>query len=125
MRERPILFSAPMVRAILGGRKTQTRRVMKPQHFQLDGGGRPFTQLWDDEEQINWRRDMRCPYGVPGDRLWVRETIERGPMDLRGFDSAVYAADGAPTRLDSWGWKRNSFDAQGGVSCGTSEAFKA
>jgi hypothetical protein len=53
---RPILFSAPMIRALLDGRKTETRRVMKPQ------------PVWDDGEI-----DIECPYGRPGDLLWVRE----------------------------------------------------
>lgn len=69
MKERPILFSAPMVRAILEGRKTQTRRIIKPQpepmghgdfglHPKFGGGRKPLT----------------TPYGIPGDRLWVKET---------------------------------------------------
>jgi len=58
MKERPILFSAPMVRALLDGRKTQTRRVCK--------GARELSCARD------WPVDT-CPYGVPGDRLWVRE----------------------------------------------------
>lgn len=57
MKERPILFSGPMVRAILDGRKTQTRRVVKPRQGMLD----------------DWT-GLPCPYGKPGDRLWVRET---------------------------------------------------
>jgi hypothetical protein len=57
MRERPILFSAPMVRALLAGTKTQTRRIVK--------GGIPF----DDDFEI-----VASPYGDPGDRLWVRES---------------------------------------------------
>lgn len=66
MRERPILFSGPMVRAILEGRKTQTRRVVRPQpeHGLVSG------------EVIRCHRTGRefpCPYGQPGDRLWVRE----------------------------------------------------
>lgn len=70
MKERPILFSGPMVRAILNGRKTQTRRVCK-----LNAAGR--VQLrgrnWHiyDPASIN-----ACPYGLPGDRLWVRETFQ-------------------------------------------------
>jgi len=64
MKERPILFSGPMVRAILGGRKTQTRRVVKPQPINLTGP--------DFDGPVD--RSFACPYGQPGDRLWVRET---------------------------------------------------
>ncbi len=64
VRERPILFSAPMVRAILAGTKTQTRRIVKPQPT----SAQPIIAIADDGV---WR----CPYGTPGDRLWVRETI--------------------------------------------------
>lgn len=63
MKERPILFSAPMVRAILEGRKTQTRRVVKDRHIDAAPPACFF----------QWLRE-RCPYGQPGDRLWVRET---------------------------------------------------
>ncbi|AVG38330.1 hypothetical protein [Achromobacter insolitus] len=65
MRERPILFSAPMVRAILAGNKTQTRRVAK------EFAGR------DDLDAILTRfpNQSGCPYGQPGDRLWVRESF--------------------------------------------------
>lgn len=66
MKERPVLFSGPMVRAILEGRKTQTRRVMKPQPV----GETPFFDRW---ARGDW--DSRpFPYGRPGDHLWVRET---------------------------------------------------
>ena len=67
MKERPILFKAPMVRAILDGAKTQTRRVVKQDR---DGllDCRP-TPAWD----AFWKC-VACPYGKPGDRLWVRET---------------------------------------------------
>jgi hypothetical protein len=60
-KERPILFSAPMVRAILEGRKTQTRRIVKPEHV----------AAYHDDVPILFKR---FPYGKPGDRLWVRET---------------------------------------------------
>jgi hypothetical protein len=59
MKERPILFSGPMVRAILDGSKTQTRRVVADRHL---SGGPPEEVLLES-----------CPYGQPGDRLWVRE----------------------------------------------------
>ena len=73
-RERPILFSGPMVRAILEGRKTQTRRVVKHDASKgwgdvRDTDGWPLQQT----EQAVWSR-VACPYGVPGDRLWVKET---------------------------------------------------
>lgn len=72
IKERPILFSAPMVRAILEGRKTVTRRAVK-------GSG----LVWLDNFLAEYVADPEnnlCPYGNPGDRLWVRETF----IDLRG-----------------------------------------
>lgn len=62
MKERPILFSAPMVLAILSGQKAQTRRIVKPQ-----------TRI-DPRRIPDGFCSLKCPYGVPGDRLWVRET---------------------------------------------------
>lgn len=61
MNEHPILFSTPMVQAILEGRKTQTRRVVK---------GNP-------EGKVPFTDEFPCPYGHPGDRLWVRETWQK------------------------------------------------
>lgn len=98
VRERPILFSAPMVRAILEGRKTQTRRVMKPQPLgappkigchELDGGRYGFF----DEE-----RDFACPYGAPGDRLWVKETWQARIQTSHECDE-WYLCDGPPREL--------------------------
>ncbi len=63
--ERPILFSGPMVRAILDGRKTVTRRIVRGV---VESGGAYSTEAWERGEM------PRCPYGSPGDRLWVRET---------------------------------------------------
>lgn len=71
MKERPILFSGPMVRAILNGRKTQTRRVVKPQPTNLAGPN--FDGLWSDTIAPVVRY-FACPYGAQGNRLWVRET---------------------------------------------------
>jgi hypothetical protein len=59
-KERPILFSGAMVRAILAGQKTVTRRVAK------DFSGSALAHA---------NAAIRCPYGAPGDRLWVRETF--------------------------------------------------
>lgn len=98
VKERPIVFSAPMVRAILDGRKTQTRRVVKPQprvdwlgYIMIGPGvatlcGPDYPDGEDDE--------ITCRFGVPGDRLWVRETW-RPYSDDELFDSIRYEADGA------------------------------
>lgn len=87
MKERPILFSAPMVRAILNGTKTQTRRAVKDRHIDSAPPACIF----------QWLRE-RCTYGQPGDRLWVRETWAYGVHALaaeRDEDGPfVYAADG-------------------------------
>lgn len=109
MKERPILFSAPMVNAILAGRKTQTRRVVKPLpswqvHSVCDpnGAADPWA-VWfhyPDTDRVGHLR--ACPYGVPGDRLWVRETFSylgkkgRGPIAYRANTS-----DGERVRVDS------------------------
>ena len=71
MTERPILFSAPMVRAILAGTKTQTRRVVKHPLAQNLSYIVDIGKGWfgDEEGEVQ----IRCPYGQPGDRLWVRE----------------------------------------------------
>lgn len=66
MRERPIIFSGPMVRAILEGRKTQTRRVVT--------NAQPFDCCDSGIDIGFYLGDLRCPYGSVGDRLWVRET---------------------------------------------------
>ncbi len=82
MSERPILFSAPMVRAILDGRKTQTRRVVT--HSCIAGLGEPHCYGWSDSEgwcfgETEYPDEgtigIDCPYGQPGDTLWVRETF--------------------------------------------------
>lgn len=85
-RERPILFSTPMVRAILDGRKTQTRRVIKPQPEQCGFGQnaavRPYCTGTDwpvayyEMRGACWNssKPIKCPHGQPGSRLWVRET---------------------------------------------------
>lgn len=92
MREKPILFSGPMVRAILDGRKTQTRRAVKPQpSFRQSHEWRGRTVrdcesrgwVWKDHDfgdgdavhaAPGSEMAALCPYGQPGDRLWVRET---------------------------------------------------
>ncbi len=82
MNERPILFSGPMVKALLSGEKTQTRRVV---HLQLSPKAHsPFLGadgIWRwMTGRVSYKGDeIRCPYGAPGDRLWVRETWEFRP----------------------------------------------
>jgi hypothetical protein len=84
INEKPILFNSDMVRAVLEGRKTQTRRVVKPQ---------PFIEDWEfcaDKWQVSGneacavtctdsKQTIKCPYGAVGDQLWVRESFwQRG-----------------------------------------------
>jgi hypothetical protein len=93
VKERPVLFSGPMVRAIIEGRKTQTRRVIKPQptgpgYTMLTPAGN-FITIWPDDDGFD--HFAKCPYGKPGDRLWVRETWKRASMATP--DGIMYAAD--------------------------------
>ncbi|EMF9966161.1 hypothetical protein [Pseudomonas aeruginosa] len=76
-RERPILFNDQMVRAILEGRKTVTRRVVKPQPDFLGSMVDPNTPFKTLDAGLHAR--ITCPYGEPGDRLWVREAWQ-GPL---------------------------------------------
>lgn len=85
MKERPILFSAPMVRALRAGTKTQTRRVVKDRHIDAAPPACFF----------QWLRE-RCPYGQTGDRLWVRETWQHSNFPLGPYDESCtvfYRAD--------------------------------
>ena len=99
MKERPILFSAPMVRALLDGSKTQTRRVVKP------------TPEWIGQSGVLSYRGRvglphaLCPYGQPGDRLWVRETWARDDED----GGLCYRADIGKVG-DADDWERNRLD---------------
>lgn len=132
IKERPILFSAPMVRAILEGRKTVTRRAVKATKAHADGfmmldhgkGWWPYNAFGDftsDHEGMEY--PIACPYGQTGERLWVRETwycnhseVQKGPYlqpaDMQDLDQAredgdlVYAADGLnPYEQDQPTWK--------------------
>lgn len=116
-RERPIIFSGEMVRAILDGRKTMTRRVMKPQPVLVDNG-----TTWDwpkivrrlgghDISAASWAANLRakdihleelCPYGKPGDLLWVRET-----WCVADHDFAMENGEEIPT---AWLFQYRAFD---------------
>lgn len=120
MTDRPILFSAPMVRALLSGHKTQTRRVLKPPR---GAAGRytlchpqPDTEVasvwWHDGDPDGGAARQLCPYGQPGDRLWVRETwsaphvweaLGSPPKEISPDEPIWYWADGNPTDGD---WMR-------------------
>lgn len=89
VKERPILFSAPMVRAILDGRKTQTRRIIKPQPEGIVDGN-PYWHVGGFRTSGLSLNPLECPYGKPGDRLWVRESFK---TDIRDpLNCVIYTA---------------------------------
>ncbi|WP_175712166.1 hypothetical protein [Burkholderia ambifaria] len=123
MKERPILFSGPMVRAILEGRKTQTRRIIKLPHNNPLGawepttagggsvkyaGGRPAPELaaiWHTRTGDCYV----CPHGDVGNSLWVRETHEvrrigtetfEGARPMRRYAGIAYQADNGRAEVD-------------------------
>lgn len=115
-KERPILFSGPMVRAILEGRKTQTRRIIK-----IPSWGQGDIELCDKagmgQSAIDWPNvvckatgclaEIPCPYGWRGDRLWVRECWRFGyPVKLKGpsmnIESLQYRADYSDSTPVPW-----------------------
>jgi len=105
MKERPILFSAPMVRAILAGTKTQTRRTVKPQTLLR----RPITDAGFGF--LVGGRDYRSSYGQPGDRLWVKETWRTdfildsyAPRELAETQPIKFDADGESTGIVAFEW---------------------
>jgi len=92
MKERPILFNSEMVKAVLDGRKTQTRRIIVPQPIKEGWDGLVKTYKWGEKHGL-YRIDElieECPYGQTGDRLWVRETFQT----LGNKQNTVYRADG-------------------------------
>lgn len=99
-KERPIIFSSKMVKAILDNRKTQTRRVVKPQPgsdkeraHNFDNGAWGFFQRgFSDGVWALEGKGWFCPYGKPGDRLWVREAFCFGD-DFNGHEAIYFRAD--------------------------------
>ncbi len=94
MKERGMIFNAEMVRALLDGRKTQTRRPIKWKKTR-------FTEIGEREDGSNWpwSEDAEhacdfwhpCPFGAVGDRIWVRETWARYNIDQNSYDIAYRA----------------------------------
>ncbi|EKS2198364.1 hypothetical protein QBG36_000525 [Salmonella enterica] len=126
MNERGMIFNAEMVRAILEGRKTQTRRPIKWKQTR-------FTEIGEREDGSNWpwSEDTEkvcdywhpCPYGEIGDRIWVRETFQGPLFDYEQMQSYLedsskfekpefcqYAADGKPAP--------EYYDADDNLHCG-------
>lgn len=118
-KERPILFSGSMIKAILEGRKIKTRRIVKPQPpegFRLWGRCIDEHASWTDHPLQGEKGNIvraTCPYGKPGDTLWVRETFGPGfgdnPVPTLGY--VAYRADGEyPARLkDTHVWRPSIF----------------
>ena len=124
MAEYPIIFSGPMVRAILDGQKTITRRICKKAHngFSLAGAVYParergWISWWPGNHaglaeftKKQYREGWSCPYGSVGDTLWVRETWTMDPNDYgypqeqwRNF--VAYRADDPEQKVTHWGWR--------------------
>lgn len=115
MKERPIIFSAPMVRAILAGTKTQTRRIV-PTMFTCGRVEYPGKRDSRGYSRVNWldtaegmaQAAQECKYGRPGDRLWVRETWGAWPHMMGGVqpETLRYRADGEyQNERGTWRWR--------------------
>ncbi len=114
MTDRPILFSAPMVKALLDGRKGQTRLVLKPQPEYLGGYGDeadPEEWGWIEEDGTPLSVLDICPNGyMKGDRLWVREAHALVPSSAYrmsdGVAQAIDPADADMACVYQEGWER-------------------
>lgn len=101
MKERPIIFSAQMVRAILSGAKTQTRRVMKVRCHSICEGDDGKLWPWSEDAELAEDFWHPCPFGKPGDRLWVRETFAAA-IYSDGMRLVEYKADRSLSDFDGY-----------------------
>ena len=115
MTEHPILFSGSMVRAILEGHKTQTRRPVKLRGNIVNEDGKLFVETDGSGNDEFIPIERYCPYGQPGDLLWVRETWrtdrawDKPRTMVRDTDIIKYESDGfAKNGAFGWGKKRPS-----------------
>ena len=101
MTEHAIIFTAESGRAILAGKKTQTRRVVKfDPDWTADGTPCFDSAGWPLREDIYGEFvKVRCPFGVPGDRLWIKEAIH-------DVGDAIGYEDGTVLPMSNWPWKR-------------------
>jgi hypothetical protein len=97
VKQTPILFNDEMVREILAGHKTMTRRAIKPQPVQPSDGsyfdaynGGPQWNWWASDNRQHLDQIIRCPYGKPGDRLWVREAHAFVPQTAYRCSTGIY-----------------------------------
>jgi len=104
MKEKPILLNSAMVRAILEGRKTQTRRVVK--HPTIGNVVRVNSYKNQSEFDLIMEDDsgtiVCCPYGQPGDRLWVRETTIISPPNWNDGSDCNVKDDQGRKRIVQW-----------------------
>ncbi len=113
MKDHPILFKSEMIKAILDGRKTQTRRVIKPQPCR-PGIGTPPEQWPEKYPEL-------CPYGVPGDRLLIKESYRITDVSPKGWALFDYIADGkrggcqlAPAEFAKWKARKKPYAVTSG-----------
>ncbi|WP_277977417.1 hypothetical protein [Pantoea endophytica] len=105
MRERGIIFNAEMVRAVLEGRKTQTRRMLSPRQLKMIDAASSIGECYPLEsghQHANSQSYYRewCPFGAVGDRLWVRETwMPDAPRDGTWADVSFYGCKGSPLSM--------------------------